>query len=714
MIGLAARVGGAARQRARQLIVSSSATTRSDAGGLGLTLAGLVAACLLVHRAMLTREAGFFVNLIRWDLTDFMWPKLAYLSDCLRAGIWPVWNPYDFAGAPVFSNAATLYHHPLAVLYAATIGFSLQSLQVYLLLLYVLGAGAMYALARHHAAPRPLAVLFGTLYVSSGFALGNAQHLPQMTLFLTEPLTLLLLLRLAEDPGRRSFVAAVAGVCLLVSGGYPSILGHLSVFNVIMTGLPCLLRREWRALAALLGAHATALFVMLPMLLPAALSLAHITRGAGVSYPDYIRHSLPPANFVSALNPFLGLVKQVGEPINISLRNCALGLPVATLLLYAAARPARNRLLLAYVAVAAAGCLGGRLPTGRLFHAIPILGNSLHVTYEFRVLLIFAAFLLAVRTAPAFLAARTSRLVAACTLAPPLLAAALLLPVASRLNIDHISGSLESFLSLRLPDPSVWILVLVLPLVFAMVYASCLRRPQLSLAALAATGVAEAALSSGFSYATVVGRVHPRDRDACLRIERTRPVDFPIPAPFVRTRVYPDPNSMGSVLKAHSDWGYDSTVLRSTESLLKSPRGRLLYGPYLRFLPAGCENESALRDAGHRITAYGPNGAQITFDPPARPVTAVLNFAYYPGWRASSAGRRRACGPVLGGLTGVRLEPGDSQLSLVFRPGYYYALAGCSAAVLAALLAAAWPRPVTARARWPGRSADGRPARDDA
>lgn len=693
MIALAARVGGATRRRARRLIDSSSASARSATTGRALALLGLVAACLLVHRAMLTREAGFFVNLIRWDLTDFMWPKLAYLSDCLRDGIWPVWNPYDFAGAPVFSNVQTLYHNPLVVLYAATVGFSLESLQVYLLLLYVLGAGSMYALARHHAAPRPLAVLFGTLYIASGFALGNAQHLPQISLFLTEPLTLLLLMRLADQPRPRRFGPAVAGVCLLVSCGYPSILGHLSVFNVLITGLPHVQRRQWRALAALLGAHAAALVVMLPMLAPAALSLAHITRGAGVSYADYIRHSLPPANFASALNPFLGLLKQVGEPINISLRNCALGLPVVTLLLYAAARPARNRLLLAYVAVAAAGCLGGRLPTGRLFHAIPILGNSLHVTYEFRVLLIFAAFVLAIRTAPAFFAARTSRLAAACTLAPPLLAAALLLPVASRLNIDHISGSIESFLALKLPDASVWALVLVLPLVFAMVYANGLRRPQFSLAALAAVGIAEAVLSSGFSYATVVGRVSAKDRDACLRIERTRPVGFPIPDPFVRTRIYPDPNSMGSVLKAHSDWGYDSTVLRTTEALLKSPRAGLLYGPYLRVMPAGREDESALRDPGHRITAYGPNGAQITLHPTDEPVTAVLNFAYYRGWRASSAGRPRVCEPVLGGLTGVRLEPGDGQLSLVFRPGYYYALAGCSAAVLAALLVAAWPRP---------------------
>lgn len=688
MIGINSRVGGVVRRQARPLTNSSFVTVHSAAAQRTLAIVALVGACLLVHRAMLERSDGFFACLIRWDLCEFMWPKLAYLSDCLRNGIWPVWNPYDFAGTPVFSNVQTLYHNPLVVLYAATVGFSLGSLQVYLLLLYVLGAVSMYALARHSGSPRPLAVLFGTLYVASGFALGNAQHLPQMSLYLTEPLALVLLMRFTRRPGSGAFGLAVTGVCLLISCGYPSILGHLSIFNVLVTGGPLLQSRQWRPLAGVLAIHGVALAVMLPMLLPAALSLPHITRGAGVSYTDYVRHSLPPANFASSFNPFLGLMKQVGEPLDISLRNCALGLPVAMLLLYAVARPAGNGLLLAYVAVAALGCLGGRLPTGKIFHAIPILGNSMHVTYEFRVLLIVSAFLLAIRTAPRFLAARTSRLATICIAAPPIVSVALILPVLPRLRIDHISASAESFLMLHLPDASVWALVLVLPAIFAGAYLSGLTRPRLSLPRIAVLAVFEAVLSSGFNYLTVVSRMGPQDREACVSAEQRRPAGFAVPDPFVRYRIHPDPTSMGSVFKMHSDWGYDSTVLRTTSALVKSPRAHLLYGPYLRVMPAGSAGDESLRAIEHRITAYGPNRAEVAFAASGEPVTAVLNFAYYPGWHATSGGADRSCHAVLGGLTGVDLEPGDQQLALQFRPTYYYVLGLCSFAILAALLVA--------------------------
>jgi hypothetical protein len=652
-----------------------------------LSLLLVVAGCLVVHRAMLIREEGFFAFLIRWDGIDFMWSKLVYLSDCLRLGLWPLWNPYEFAGTPVFCNVQTLYHNPIVVFYAAIVGFTLETLQLYLVMLYVLGACSMYGLARHFGAPQLFAVLCGILYSASGFALGNAEHVPQLHLYLTEPLTLLLLLRYTRAWSPRSFVLAVLGVCLLIGGGYPSIMGHLMLFNFLFLTVPMVRARHWRGLIGLISIHALAVAVMSPMLVPAALSLPWITRGEGVTYAEYVGSSLPPLYFASLGNPFLGLMHIPGTSLDVTLKNCAVGLPVAMLLVYAVARPAGRGFLLTYAAVSIMGCLGGLLPTARLFHLIPVLGNSYYVTYEFRVLLIVTSFLLAVSSCSSFFAEPNRRLVSLCVFLPILAASLAILPFMQTLDLSSIRISAASFLRVPLTERAAKAVVLALPGFLTVGYLACLRRR--SLVVFIVLGLIEVILSSSLNYFTVASRTAPEDRGKYVALEQNRDRGFPIAQPFVRNWAFMTRETMPSILKVHSDWGYDGTRLQSVERILRSPEAPVLHGPYLRMLPAGSASADSLQTVEHRVTDYGPNRVKLRFAMTDRPAMAVLNFMYYPGWEAIAQGLERKCIPVLGGLTGVVLETGDDELLLEFRPAYYKMLCMFSLSIILVLSALA-------------------------
>ena len=662
----------------------------SPAASVALLTVGVT----FLHRFLIVRGEEFFRYTIQWDLTRFMWPKLLFLTDSLRLGIWPLWNPYDFAGAPVFSNLQTLYHHPLVLLYTATVGFSLESLQVYLLLLYLFGAINVFVLARFLDVPSPLAVLFGLLYSMSGFALGNATHFPQLHLFLTEPLTLYLLLRFARQPSAASFSLAALGLCLLISAGYPSILGHLFVFDFLFTALALRgqARSHPRGLAALVGVFAIACVVMAPMLVPGILSLPLITRGGGVSYEVFTSHSLPLHQLASVANPFLGLMDaslmdtslmdKSGTKLEVTLRNCSIGIWVFMLVCYSAFRSSDKKFLLLYLAISVLGCLGGELFTGRWFYAIPFVNNSRHVTFEFRALLILVAFLLAMLSAREYLAERRRAVIVLSLLLPLLLYGGFVLSIHEGLDLTASLRSLEAFTHRAFDDRTHRAVVLGLPILFFLGYAAVSRAPRFAAVGILLVGFLEAFLVTPFNYATVVGPAPPEAWRKNVEYERERNRGFPFPEPFRRSRVFPALSNYGSIHKVHTDWGMDGTVLRSIDRLVVSGDPRL-YGPYT-WTDAGGRGESAL--AGFGVTSFSPNRVEGAFRVVEHDVPVVFNFMHYPGWKAFSAGSERRTFLASGGFLGVGLQAGDSQLELRFSPTYYFRLVGLSAFVILLLV----------------------------
>lgn len=56
---------------------------------------------------------------LTWDSLDYSFPLAVYLRDSLRAGVWPLWNPFILSGDAVFAHPAVSAYHPLYFLIAA-------------------------------------------------------------------------------------------------------------------------------------------------------------------------------------------------------------------------------------------------------------------------------------------------------------------------------------------------------------------------------------------------------------------------------------------------------------------------------------------------------------------------------------------------------------------------------------------------------------------
>lgn len=102
------------------------------------------------------------------DLYSYYFPQKQFLADCLRAGIWPLWNPLTGHGYPVLGESQTGACYPLHVL--AYFCWDLQTAwNLVFLTHYVLAFGMMWLCARRSGLNQAGALLAATVYVYGWF-----------------------------------------------------------------------------------------------------------------------------------------------------------------------------------------------------------------------------------------------------------------------------------------------------------------------------------------------------------------------------------------------------------------------------------------------------------------------------------------------------------------------------------------------------------------
>jgi hypothetical protein len=194
----------------------------ADRGGLRAwaAVAALYAACFAAATAPLWTRQAF----PRWDALDMLYPAFAVLSDGLRSGRYPLWDPYTNCGYPLYADAAVSAGlNPVAVLLALVVPRPSLGFVLYWLAHWAWGGLGMMALARRHGAAPLGGLVAACSYAFSGYFVGHGQHTP----FVVTAAWLPWCFALADGAveGRRAGRALLAGVALGASAlaGYPAL-----------------------------------------------------------------------------------------------------------------------------------------------------------------------------------------------------------------------------------------------------------------------------------------------------------------------------------------------------------------------------------------------------------------------------------------------------------------------------------------------------------
>jgi len=263
----------------------------------------LVSVVAVIVVVMLLPE-DLFISSFNWDLPEFAsWRS--YAADSIRAGHFPLWNAYAYAGEPFLGDyiSAELYPPNLLFLILPLARAFNLSLLLHGLLL---GWGVRYWAVRRGYHPTA-AALAGLAAALSGpvFMRLPAGQVGNLCAMAWAPWMFCALEEAWRGPVLKPVLLAAACVCLQILGGHP----QYAFFVAIAAGLHAIVYtvREpalrQRALGVVLGVYVLGALLAAAQILPGIAATAESVRQGKVDY-DFARlASFPPENLLTLLAP---------------------------------------------------------------------------------------------------------------------------------------------------------------------------------------------------------------------------------------------------------------------------------------------------------------------------------------------------------------------------------------------------------------------------
>lgn len=331
----------------------------------------VLGACLAFYGRMLLPAN----TLAGMDFLNLEYPRGVLVQGSLRAGELPLWNPYEWSGAPLHATMQGSVLYPpmwLAILFPLPFG-----LQVYLFV-HLLGAAlGMATFSRYLTSCGPAVAAFaGISYIGGGHVLGHMEQTNVVATMAWIPWLYLTTLKVAD--GKAGWRLFVVSLVMAMLPGHPQ--------TVVLAMLPLLLFVAIRLHSFTPAIRIGALAILAGPLLAAQLlptaELASLSERVWPYIPNW-SPSLPLVHLQGLLVPryFNSLAQTPGKPVGFS----ELGLYLGTLTWMLAGLACilaikRNRLALS-LAVAACFCYlfatGPQAGIGAfLMKHLPVLSSS--------------------------------------------------------------------------------------------------------------------------------------------------------------------------------------------------------------------------------------------------------------------------------------------------------------------------------------------------
>ena len=323
----------------------------------------LAAAAILFFAKPLFNSSYIFP----WDFRYVQVPLISLLADQLHAGHFPLWDPYTYAGNPIYANIQACFFHPLVL--PAALASTPDSLPIFLewiVVAQVILAGcATYVLARDLGATRAGAWCAAVMCECGPYFASRTEHIGAMMSAAWMPIAWLAVCRLHRSPSSRWLALLAASLGMSILGGSPA--ATLAVF-VSAFALALLTTRirtiALAALGSLLGVTLAAVEFFPAAELTrnsvAKYRLDYLGSGGGLKLQSLVSLVLPDHFHIFHPTEFHG----PGDPTFLYLYCGVLGLALA---LYALIR-IRSRPVAAFAIMAALGCfwmLGDSTPLWR-------------------------------------------------------------------------------------------------------------------------------------------------------------------------------------------------------------------------------------------------------------------------------------------------------------------------------------------------------------
>ncbi len=285
-------------------------------------------------------QVAFLNQSLKWDILDGYLPGHYFISECLRNNIFPLWNPYQQLGFPIYADLINT-NYPVNMLLARLFPYTNVTFHVLFIIYLIIAGWGAYKLSGQLGIIDKVAVLTGVAYPLSGYFTGNAQHMQFIIGASWLPYAVLYFLKLSKEGKFKNLLCFVIFTYLLITGGYPPI--------AILLAYICAVLYVWYVISYLknkksgnaLGyslrcfTAAVMLFVLCAgMLISIKQSAPFVNRFGGLQYDTAIINPFTPASLISVISPLTPAVHSGLFKTDLSMNNLYFGTIMLMLIVY--------------------------------------------------------------------------------------------------------------------------------------------------------------------------------------------------------------------------------------------------------------------------------------------------------------------------------------------------------------------------------------------
>lgn len=320
-------------------------------------------------------------SVVAGDMLDCWLSWYTFIGQCAAEGSFPTWNPFQQGGYPIYADLQGPAWFPGTYFLANTIGHSMYSMLSLVLLSLIAAGMGMYRLCRLFGADHNSALLFGAVYICSGFFLGHMMHLYAFMSGAWIVWIIYYLLRLIERPNRGDAIkASLLAFFQLTSGNhtFTIILVYL-IAAVALVKLFTTPSTKIRSYLILLLSNGV-IFIMLTVVLSFGVLYSYweiapyFSRGGGLSIEDAQYGSSISLSLYTFLYPLVAGASLQELHIETAVESLYIGAVGSVLLLstLARTRTATENVMLVFGFICLMASFGPMLPVhGILFKILP-------------------------------------------------------------------------------------------------------------------------------------------------------------------------------------------------------------------------------------------------------------------------------------------------------------------------------------------------------
>jgi hypothetical protein len=203
-----------------------------------------------------------------WDVNLEFYPQFHFLSNCLKQGILPLWNPYSFSGIPIFADPQSGFFNPIHLILFGLLNPGV-AFGIDLSFHFLLAGWFTYLFLKQLGTNRFAAILAGICFMFSGFLVPKILIPPLVFSAIYLPFLLLSIERLYTKPNFANMVLISVGIALLILCGYPQYIMTILLFSslyaiirIAQFGFGVEKKINWSKSARLLAAILCILFIL--------------------------------------------------------------------------------------------------------------------------------------------------------------------------------------------------------------------------------------------------------------------------------------------------------------------------------------------------------------------------------------------------------------------------------------------------------------------